>query len=363
MNEFKLSTLTPTHVGSGEKPLREVDFLLFEQQGQIAMLDPEKVLGILGEAQVQQWVACVDAQEGLLDLLEKRKPGLSPSDVSLRMLAVQHRGMGKKSNIHEQLHDGMGLPLIPGSSLKGAVRTALFAQFINRNHGDDAKSLRNLLDRRNAFSDSFLSRQYFGEDPNHDMLRLLRVGDATFKTTACAKSETINLKGKDWVLDNRFTQFIEVIPKGEKATLAFQFDATTEKNARDKGYFKTDTAVLQQPKLFELINQHTRNLAERELKYWKKETEPDVLGCYLEVLGNMVEATKQCTSSECVIRIGWGTGFRNMTGDWHINMTDKDYYELLRKLRPRHPEDMPYPKSFRVLADGTPLGFLKLAAV
>ncbi|MFN0037559.1 MAG: type III-A CRISPR-associated RAMP protein Csm5 [Saprospiraceae bacterium] len=356
---MNITTLTPTHVGSGEKPMREVDFLLFGEQ--VAMLDPEKVLGIIGTEQVNQWVACVDAQSGLRELLEKRKPDLVPADVALRTLPVQHRGMGQKADLHEQLHDGMGRPLLPGSSLKGAVRTALFAHFINRNDGDDAKTLSNLLDRRNAFSDSFLSRKYFGDDPNHDMLRLLRVGDATFQNTACAKAETINLKGKEWIVDDRFTQFIEVIPQGETAALAFQFDAVTERNAREKGYFKTDTAVLQQPKLFSLINHHTRNLAERELEHWKKEDEPDELGCYVEVLQNMVEATRQCAPNECVIRLGWGSGFRNMTGDWHIQMTDDDYYELLRKLRPRHPEDMVYPKSFRVLADGTPLGFVKLA--
>jgi len=361
MNNLNITTLTPTHIGSGEKPLREVDFLLFEQQGQLAMLDPEKVLSILGTEQVHQWVDCVNDQAGLLKLLETRKPGLAPVDIALRTLVVQHTGMGNKADLHEQLHDGMGRPLLPGSSLKGAVRTALFTHFINQHNSDDAKNQRNLLDRRNAFSDSFLSRKYFGEDPNHDMLRLLRIGDAAFQTTVCARSETFNLKGKDWIIDKRFTQFIEVIPQGAKTELRFQFDTTTEKNARDKNWFRTDTSILQPSKLFDLINRHTRNLAERELQYWKKQVEPDELGCYLEVLQNIVEATRQCTPKECVIRIGWGTGFRNMTGDWHINMTDDDYYELLRKLRPRHPEDMPYPKSFRVLADGTPLGFVKLA--
>jgi CRISPR-associated protein Csm5 len=362
MTNFRLTTLTPTHIGSGEKPLREVDFLLFEQQGQLAMLDPEKVLGILGAEQVDQWVACVNEQSGLRELLEKRKPGLSPVDVALRTLELQHRGMDKKSNLHEQMHDGMGKPLLPGSSIKGAVRTALFAHFINQNDGHDAKTLSNLLDRRNAFSDSFLSRKYFGEDPNHDMLRLLKVGDARFESTACSKAETINLRGKEWIIDSRFTQFIEVIPQGETTTLALHFDSVTERNAMDKGYFKTGTAVLHLPKLFDLINKHTRNLAEREIKHWMKEAVPDSLGCYLEVLQKMVDATNKCASNECVIRLGWGSGFRNMTGDWQIQMTDEDYYELLRKLRPRHPEDLVYPKSFRILADGTPLGFVKLTA-
>lgn len=359
MSNLNITTLTPAHIGSGAKPMREVDFLMFGEQ--LAMLDPEMVLGIIGAEQVHQWVACVDKQEGLQNLLMQRKSDLATADVAQRVLPVLHKGMDKKADLHEQLHDGLGRPLLPGSSLKGAVRTALFAHFINRNDSDDAKNVRNLLDRRNSFSDSFLSRKYFGEDPNHDMLRLLRIGDASFASTACARAETINLKGKDnWVVDGRFTQFIEVIPQGQSASMAFQFDAVTEKNARLKNYFQVDTSLLHQPKLFDLINRHTRNLAEREIKHWKGEGEPDVLGCYLEELEKIVATTQKCGPNECVIRLGWGTGFRNMTGDWHINMTDDDYYELIRKLRPRHPEDMAYPKSFRILTGGTPLGFVKL---
>lgn len=362
MNNIKITTLTPLHVGSGEKPMRDVDFLWFEQEGKVAMLDPEKVLGIIGMEQVDQWVACVSNQEGLVDLLSQRKRNLCAEDVALRVLPVQHRGLGKKSDIHEQIHDGMGRPLLPGSSLKGAIRTALFAHYINQNEGDDAKSQRNLVDRRNAFSDSILSKKYFGDDPNHDVLRLLRIGDATFTETNCSKVESMNLKGDDWIVDSRFTQFTEVIPERAATTFALQFDSTTEKNARVKNYFTNDTSLLQQPKLFEIINRHTRDLAKREAKAWREQTNvPECIDTYLERMDEIVGATLACSPNECILRLGWGTGFRNMTGDWHINMTDDDYFELIRKLRPRHPEDMIYPKSCRLLADGTPLGFVKLS--
>jgi len=362
MNNIKITTLTPTHVGSGEKPLREVDFLFFEQEGKVAMLDPEKVLDIIGVGQVDQWVACVSNQEGLAELLNQRKRDLRAEDVALRVLPVQHKGLGRKGDIHEQLHDGMGRPLLPGSSLKGAVRTVLFAHYINQNGGEDAKDRQNLLDRRKVFSDALLSKKYFGNDPNHDVLRLLRLGDATFDETVCAKVETINLKGNDWIVDARFTQFTEVIPEGETTTFALQFDSTTEKNARLKNYFTNDTSVLQPPKLFEIINRHTRDLAQREAKAWRKQTSTaDCIDHYIERLDEIVAATLQCGPQECILRLGWGTGFRNMTGDWHIHMTDDDYYELVRKLRSRHPEYMIYPKSCRLLADGTPLGFVKLS--
>ena len=49
-----------------------------------------------------------------------------------------------------------------------------------------------------------------------------------------------------------------------------------------------------------------------------------------------------------------------MTGDWHINMTDDDYYDLVAALRPTHDETIQYPKTTRMIAGGEPLGFIKL---
>lgn len=356
---YKITTLTPLHIGSGTQAMRDVDFLFFKEQGKASIVDTEKVLNILGEENVGQWTACIEKRSGFFELLSTRKKNLAPEDVAERTMTVRHGGLHEKNELKEQLHT-IGKPLLPGSSVKGSVRTALFAHFIRQNKGNDVRNAQNLLNFRRQFADAQLVRKYFGDDPNHDILRLLHIMDATFPETECVRAETINLKNKGWEVDARFTQFIEAVPARASSTLALHFDETTERNAKRERYFRQDTALLHPEKLFKIINAHTLDLAEREVKYWVEEGEPDVLGVYVDKLREIAEQIPQLRHGDCILRLGWGTGFRNMTGDWHINMTDGDFYDLVRSLRPRHPDDLAYPKTLRVLKDGTPLGFLKI---
>jgi hypothetical protein len=55
-----------------------------------------------------------------------------------------------------------------------------------------------------------------------------------------------------------------------------------------------------------------------------------------------------------------GPGHHNMTSVWHGELSDDDYYDLVKFLRPRYLEDIVYPKTTRLLAGGVPLGYVKL---
>jgi CRISPR-associated protein Csm5 len=360
MNLQKITTLTPIHIGSGIQAMRDIDFLFFEKQGKASFIDSDKVLEIIGEENIGQWTSCIENRKGFYELLSSRKKDLVPSDIDARTMNVKHAGLSEKNELKEQLHTGMGLPLLPGSSIKGAVRTALFADFIKKNKGNDVKNRQNLLNFRKQFEDKQLIKKYFGDDPNHDILRLLKIMDASFISTDCYRAETINLKRNGWEIDTRFTQFIEAIPANTSSSFSFKFDETIEQRAKEKRFFNQDTSNLHPNKLFPIINAHTLDLAEREIAYWVDQGEPDALGFYIDKMRDICDKIKYLRPDECILRMGWGTGFRNMTGDWHINMTDDDFYSLINNLRPRHPEDMAYPKSMRILKDGTPLGFLKI---
>ena len=84
--------------------------------------------------------------------------------------------MGEGAQLREQLKDLYNRPYLPGSSLKGALRTSLAW------YGWQARKLqpdRLMLDEKRA---KFASRRYeqelFGRDPNHDLLRALQVSDS-----------------------------------------------------------------------------------------------------------------------------------------------------------------------------------------
>ncbi|MBK6930735.1 MAG: type III-A CRISPR-associated RAMP protein Csm5 [Saprospirales bacterium] len=128
-NNFTIKILTPVHIGSGESAMKNVDFLYFSTEGKAAVLDQKKVLSVIGESNIDQWVSCVEKEEGLEQLLRQYQPAFQVDDVALRILPVRHGGLDKKKDVKEQLHDGFGKALLPGSSLKGSIRTALFTHF------------------------------------------------------------------------------------------------------------------------------------------------------------------------------------------------------------------------------------------
>ncbi|MBK6930736.1 MAG: hypothetical protein IPH12_07605 [Saprospirales bacterium] len=150
---------------------------------------------------------------------------------------------------------------------------------------------------------------------------MLRPGDATFLQTACSRTEALNLKGKNWVLDPDLVQFVEIIAEGQENGLQVHIDKTLEKNASARRYFINDVSVLDDRDFFKIMNHHTDDLAKREIAFWEEDEgeRPEQVDAYLEKLAEIREQIKNCKPQECILRLGWGTGFRNMTGDWHIH--------------------------------------------
>jgi CRISPR type III-A-associated RAMP protein Csm5 len=360
MSLIKILTLTPLHIGSGNEYQPDFEYLYFEQERKVAVVDAEKVLNILGADNLHQWVACIDNKQPLMPLLRSRKNGMLAEDVAMRPIPAKHT---PTRTIREQLHSGNGSALLPGTSLKGAIRTALWAELMldNTKLAKDKRNLGN-EDRRGGFrwSDQPLSKLFFGNDPNHDIFRLLQVGDAEFASTAVYQTDVINkIHNNTWDLKREVRQCVEAIPAGATSTAEIRFNELLSQRA--KSQFNRNAAKLQLEQLFPLINRHTKRLVEDEADYWEDTAgNPEPLEDFVEEMNNIVDAIEACQPSECILRTGWGSGFRSMTGDWHGAMTDDDYERLLKSVRPRHSVDLIFPKSMRFVKGGMPMGFVKL---
>ncbi len=361
MTKLKLTTLTPLHIGSGNEYQPDFEYLYFQDEKKVAVVDAEKVLSILGADNLSQWVACIDNKQPLMPLLRSRKNGLQAVDVAMRPIAVNH---APTRTIREQLHSGNGSALMPGTSLKGAIRTAVWAELMldNTQLAKDRRNLGN-EDRRGGFrwSDQPLSKMFFGSDPKHDIFRLLQVGDAEFKTTEVYQTDVINKKHDNrWEIKKEVRQCVEAVPAGHSTTSEIRFNDLLSQRA--KSQFNRNASKLELEQLFPLINKHTKRLVADEADYWEETAgNPEQLEDFVEEMEKILAAIEACQPNECILRTGWGSGFRSMTGDWHGAMTDDDYERLLKSVRPRHSVDLIFPKSMRFVAGGVPLGFVKLS--
>ena len=364
--ETRISVLSPLHIGTGVEWQPKFEYINFKDDSLIAVLDEEKVLSILGEENLHHWVACIQRNDSLLPLLQTRKPDIQPSDVA--KLIIRSSGTLGKAVSSLIRSEAIGKPYLPGSSLKGAIRTALFAHLLLSNH-KLAKRVENLgnSQRHGAvrWNAGVLESIFFGQNPNQDIFRVLHLGDAHFsgRTETCVVN-SVNKYRDGFRIKDSLTQVVEVIPKGGESFFRFSFnEMLVDRSKRNKReIFNQNVHLLTDVnRLFSVINDHTLRLVEDEIDYWANTAgDPECIGRYVDEMIEIKNEIKRCSNSDCVLRVGWGSGFRFITGDWHGEMTEEDYNRLVKTLRPKHPIDLMFPKTMRIADGGIPLGFIKL---
>jgi CRISPR type III-A-associated RAMP protein Csm5 len=256
--------------------------------------------------------------------------------------------------------------MIPGSSLKGSMRTALFVNFLQNQYKSSIPS-EILKDYRQKFSDHSLTRKLFGETPNTDFSRMFRITDFHFKKeTEIWHLQIINYMRDGWAIKPGTDQLAETISQGKEASGEiylnhFLMDPRYSHITGNK-FGKWDEL-----KLISLMNAHTSYLLQYEIEVWEERGEEEALGPiedYLDTLKKLQEDTDSCQENQAVMRVGFGSGWTYLTGNWakDDNLVDNDsYYGIMNACRhKRYPEDIPFPKTRKQAKGGSPLGFIKL---
>lgn len=179
-----LSLISPLHIGSGNVLLRDYDFKTDGQQTWV--LDQEAILaeeyGRAGQGK-PDW--------GRLAL----PPGqlVRESELCEGSPWVRYALSGSTSvdQVREQVKDVYGRCYLPGSSLKGALRTLLMSHAVRS--GDFKPDLDQLGERREWAGQPW-ERAVFGPDPNHDLLRALLVADSQPLLAATAPLTLLNVQ-------------------------------------------------------------------------------------------------------------------------------------------------------------------------
>lgn len=123
------------------------------------------------------------AERGFLDRRRYPSPQMSP------LFRYILEGRAQRAAIAEHVKDVHDRPYIPGSSLKGAIRTALaWCAFIDGGLKLEPRAMRN-----RSRADEAIEREIFGRSPNYDLLRSLQVSDTVPAPLSCLKLETVAL--------------------------------------------------------------------------------------------------------------------------------------------------------------------------
>lgn len=337
----KVTLLTPLHIGSGEVLLHEYDYAI--HNGRTWRLNDTAILEIqnLEDPAVIERLSVIPPAELLMDPARDFVPG---SPFFRYVIEGTPRSKAKGAQIIEQLKDVDDRPYLPGTSLKGSLRTALaWAAWGQRG----LKPSRTALNRSPRFAAQKYERELFGPDPNHDLLRALHVGDSApvgSDRLMIANARVLHRSGK---LASPIE--MEALKPDTVFEVVIKVDTALFSGWAGRDALAGGDMLLALP---ETVQAHTAERIETEMAWFKEaKTSSSICDFYRKLPKSGLPANM------CLLQIGWGTGWDDKTFgsrlredssfmDGILAPSKQGGYGIAR--RQRQPGD-PFPKSRRVL--------------
>jgi len=359
--------LTPVHVGTGNNLKYDYDYLI--ENGKVLVVDQHSLLQQL----MTQDFETLKELTAKITKLSELKPILGTLEQgSAYQLAPFSKAsfLPKDQEIRAQIKDAFFRPYLPGSSIKGAIRTALLAEMIKekglvaikkflpeevkneKERKDEERKKKASLPAKYAASklvNYFFSGEHVppSKVPNFDFLRAFQVSDAFFETRHLGITDVrwlnIDSRGdspkpkwknmsnrrneafKDWQQASGI--FVESLLPATTGLLTWQVDEflLNDKKAQQVLKWQNLPDFSTFERLRDLLNAHAKErLLEEKAFFDEYGVREASVQCQklLQHLGEESEA--------CYLQVGWGSGWRGMTGDWMDEAIEKDMRELYR---------------------------------
>ena len=328
----------------------------------LVVVNQKSILKLIGETPnaIAAWVAAIDRGEPVDSFLNKYVGKASVEDYAERFIQ-RVSDVNPSDTLMPFVHDGLGFPYIPGSSLKGAIRTAVVATLATEKYKGEFPRNSNVWNRA-----KFVEEQLLGKTPSEDVFRFLHVGDARFGdySTQAVRLYSINeCKSQSW-WDTSRSQLVEALCQDDSAIFDLKLDL--------KGHALSKIQPLpfcmeSLPTLFETINAHTKKLLDEEVLYWEERAARDEEGKvdrYIEKVKNLLQIVGQFSKAggkSCILRVGAGSGWRFITGAWSEAMSDfEDVVIPAARRNNSHYSEYKFPKTRRIDHGCGLLGFVQL---
>ena len=369
MSAFKLKTISPIHIGNGKELLINSEFLFFPKQRVAALIDDKKVLQLIGDENMEQWLTVIKNNGNLLDLLKQRKRDIEPSDIALRIIDLHSSASQYKNNIKEHLNS-RGKAYIAGSSIKGAIRTAILNELLLQTA--DERRLNQAISQFKkpkalAYNDEYLMKMVLGPDANKNSFRFLKIGDAHFNEVKTSVTEIgiLNILRHKTDYKKGAEQLVESINPNQVASLAFNISSAAYIK---KNKLITDSYFLNSfSTLCKWVNKHYLRMVKNEIEDLENDFKLNhsQYSQIIDELKHIQKLIENAAADEMYLRMGFGMGWTFSTGAWAKDasvLKDDDLYsQVIRKSRPnRNYESMPFPKTRKILKNQQLLGFIKI---
>lgn len=302
-HRLEIQILSPMHIGSGHGPL--VDDLDYVRGRQIFVIDQDRLFEGLDAKKLER----AAAGEKLSRLM-----GVGEYAGYARYALNQPGGVERVPQILDFVKTGASQPYIPGSSLKGAIRTALAWAMLKAKEIPVDKSDVGFNPRS---ADDPMMARLFGSDPNHDLLRVIQVADtmpvAPGEGLELVQVQLYNLMGASGQAVFRpkkdFEFFAETLRPGTVLGGELRLDEflLTSPQARSLGFGRRAAYARD---YMRHCNAFSKALIARERDFFTEQKMPEIAAFY-DKLGQAASDVDE--SRECLMQMSWGTGWNAKT--------------------------------------------------
>lgn len=322
---LQMEVLTPLHVGAGAEKdwVQGSDFVVHE--GKVKVLNLKKVA---------QFVNVDDLTKVLLEKNSTTLLSKLAGNLDKCIEAVFDSNYFGTNDIKTFLKNGLtNNPIIPGSSLKGAIRSILVEYLLN-----GSKTLN---------EDNLFGKASVGDE----FMRFIKVSDTEFENTNLVNTKIFNLRSTTeggWKYSgghnsktnanfqkDGFNTFYEVIEPNEKSIMSLSIADVAFKNYADKiAQFSSKKSNLINNNvsfLFSIINAHTKKYLEKEKAFFTK-YKTDKTVKIVESIELLIKQLPE-NGEYCILKMAAGSGFHSITGDWQFDdySIDRVYSEFTDK--------------------------------
>ena len=380
--KITMTVLTPVSIGAGSDKdwIYGLDYIL--KDGNIYVIDLRKA--VANGVPIKDLTAALQSQDSkaIRQILEDRLETIVKSDDYI-FPAPLTDSKAYASPIKTFIRT-CGQPYVPGTSLKGAIRSALTNYLIGQQNVDY---------RSGRFTTKVYSERthqnkdvdvYGSVTDGEDIMRFIQVGDMKLHATQLLNTNVFNLQGvsQNWkggwkhadnftsdnFKDAGFNTIYECAVPGSQATGSITFNTNAFAilphkeqmvSMPQKEQLMDDTRGL--PTLFSIINRQTLEYLKEELRFFQ--TFPTERTVEIEqCIQDLIEATENSAPSSCIIKMSAGSGYHSISGNWRDKDFTKDHAHQVKK----NGEQMEIPFKSRkiVTCEGRLqlMGFVKLQA-
>lgn len=369
MSKCDLLVLSPVHIASGEK------YTASEYTQSHAVSNKGNKLKLVKRIDVSKYYLSLDdnLKDDFLRDLSNGEFDLMKFDKNIPNKYSIYTSINKSKEEltpHQEISEcikTLNMPYIPGSSIKGAVKTAILYNQIGEDDlrklsneviGDRNRVIRYHYERflKNKFSSKFTRNSAQG-----DVFKFLQVGDSTSIKNPTIYDVAVVMASFKYLTNEYYRKnkgsikptlsYLETIPRGSK--LSVEIKNNYDSIVFDELKLGKRTKMIEIENIKKALYQFSSDLINNELQFAK---DNDIK--YLKNFYN--DLSKRNTPDSPVLKVGNGSGFLATTVNLKIKEYNSELYDRIRRGLKSKTYDYSFPKSRKVTySNGMPLGWVK----